>query len=470
MARRRRRKAHNQGCVYQRGPRNWWIKWRERGRIRYKGGLESSELADQIRAKIVADLQAGRAGLPAEPRDVPALGALADDWLKRREPTHRASRADRSRWKKHLRPFFGDARPGEVDHASIRRFIESKLAAGLNASTVGHCIRLLSSFFSDLAERGLVSDNPIRTLPRSTRRLYRATTDPRTTPFLESLHEVQQIFAALPEPVNVAFAIGALAGLRPGEILGLDWRDVDLSSRRMNVRLQVQGGRLVSLKDDESRVVPIQRALLPILSTWKLRSGGEGSLFKPTCSNRGGRPSRPPTFMRQHTLRRHLALALAGCQPSRPSTLTWYQATRHTFASHWVLSGGSLEKLAKVMGHSSIVVTERYAHLKPDLFREEDYGLLNIDLMKPPADVVPMGQPKTETGAVGYAVVTQAASGAADDAVKVEKGSLARLAQLDRALASGAKGHRFDSCIARFRNSLNLAGKFPGGCQPSRSM
>ena len=239
-----------------------WIKWREGGRIRYKGGLESSELADQIRAKIVADIQAGRAGLPTEPRDVPALGALADGWLKRREPTHRASRADRSRWKKHLRPLFGDARPSEIDHASIRRFVESKLAAGLNASTVGHCIRLLSSFFSDLAERGLVSDNPIRTLPRSTRRLYRATTDPRTTPF-------------------------------PG-------------------------------------------------------------------------------------------IAPRGSANLRHSTLTWHQATRHTFASHWVLSGGSLEKLAKVMGHNSIVVTEQYAHLK----------------------------------------VTQAASGAAVNAVRGEKDSL----------------------------------------------
>ncbi len=72
-----------------------------------------------------------------------------------------------------------------------------------------------------------------------------------------------------------------------------------------------------------------------------------------------------------------------------------------------------MEKLAKVMGHSSVVVTERYAHLKPDLFREEDYELLAVDLLKPMADVFPMGKEKAKRGAVGYAVVTQAASGAA---------------------------------------------------------
>ena len=42
--------------------------------------------------------------------------------------------------------------------------------------------------------------------------------------------------------------------------------------------------------------------------------------------------------------------------------LTWYQATRHTFASQFVLAGGSIEKLSKLMGHSRVTTTERYAH------------------------------------------------------------------------------------------------------------
>ncbi len=188
---------------------------------------------------------------------------------------------------------------------------------------------------------------------------------------------------------------------------------MDLASRRINVRLQVQDGRLVKLKDDESRVLPIQKSLLPILSTLKLRSGGEGLLFKPTDPTRGGRSNTPPAFMRQHTLRRHLRLALSACQATS-SSLTWYQATRHTFASHWVLSGGSLEKLANVMGHSSVVVTERYAHLGPDLFREEDYELLDVDLL-PAAKVVPTGQGKgTVFGAIGNELATKAAFGVAE--------------------------------------------------------
>jgi hypothetical protein len=48
---------------------------------------------------------------------------------------------------------------------------------------------------------------------------------------------------------------------------------------------------------------------------------------------------------------------------------------RHTFASHWVMTGGSIFKLQKVLGHKSVQMTMRYAHLAPDAF-VEDYGRL----------------------------------------------------------------------------------------------
>ena len=53
---------------------------------------------------------------------------------------------------------------------------------------------------------------------------------------------------------------------------------------------------------------------------------------------------------------------------------------RHTFASQWVLAGGSIEKLSTVLGHCSVVMTERYVHLRPDLFGERILGAIPIDL------------------------------------------------------------------------------------------
>src|SRR5262249_10700143 len=122
----------------------------------------------------------------------------------------------------HLKPCFGTCRPSEVDPAAIRRFIEAKLSKKLAANTVGNCVRLLSTFYTDLVERGIAQVNPVKNLPRSTRRLYKRKGDSTTVPFLRSMDDVRAVYRALSEPINVAFAIGAFGGLRTGEVLGLE--------------------------------------------------------------------------------------------------------------------------------------------------------------------------------------------------------------------------------------------------------
>ena len=114
---------------------------------------------------------------------------------------------------------------------------------------------------------------------------------------------------------------------------------------------------------------------------------GTGLLCARKFPARGGRPGRPAAFMRQHTLSRHVAEALKDC---KLPALTWYQATRHSFASQWVLAGASMEKLAMILGHGTTAVTERYAHMRPDLFPEADYDVLDVTLSAGSAPVAPI--------------------------------------------------------------------------------
>jgi hypothetical protein len=76
---------------------------------------------------------------------------------------------------------------------------------------------------------------------------------------------------------------------------------------------------------------------------------------------------------------------LTACKLPR---ITWYQATRHTFASQFVLGGGGIELLSKIMGHASITTTEMYSHLRHDLFAEKAFDAVRVDLSKPAGDVV----------------------------------------------------------------------------------
>ncbi len=189
------------------------------------------------------------------------------------------------------------------------------------------------------------------------------------------------MFLALPEErgLRVAFAVGALGGLRTGEVLALAWESIDLDARRMSIHEQVRNSKLGPVKDDDARIVPIMDDLMPVLVEYRLKTGGRGRLFLPDRpGRRAGKNGAPSRFMRINTLHDALDTALEKC--GLPPSLTWYQATRHTFASQWVMAGGSLEKLAAILGHSSTEVTKRYAHLRPDAFTDADRGLVRVKL------------------------------------------------------------------------------------------
>jgi integrase len=298
MARKRRRRGFGQGTIRKRGL-SWSIAWRENGRRRFDTAPDEAT-AKRMLCKRLADCALGKVGLQPDLKTAPTLAELAKLWLKRRELTHRAWRDDACRWRVHLEPFFGRCKPVEVDGAMIRRFVELKLVEGnhgkgnppktkpktekpkkgLAPASVGMLVRVLSTFFSDIVEQGHATVNPVSVLPRSTRKLYRSDQDPTMTPFLEKLDDVRRLFLALPEPTATMFAVGAFAGLRTSEVIGLSWEDVDLVNRRIHVRQQAHRGRLGPLKDSESRTVPLQAALVPILTAWKLKSGGTGLLFR----------------------------------------------------------------------------------------------------------------------------------------------------------------------------------------------
>jgi len=396
MPRKLRRRNWGAGTITPSGKR-WGVRWYENGRRRFKT-YATREIAEQVLAKIVSEMAVEDAGLHRDYDKAPNLDTLAAAWVERRLQTHRAAKDDGYRWKLHLGPTFGRMKPHEIDAAKLRRFIEGKLAEGLSPTTVGHCIRQLSTFYSDIIEAGHAPANPVASLPRSTRRLFKSIYDTRSTPFLERPEDVRRLYLAMAEPYNVIFIFGEQTGCRVGEILGMQWRDIDLPGRKIHVRQQMQDGRLCALKDKESRIVPLSTTLAPILEAWKLKTGGVGQLFVPANLRHGGRPDigSPAQFIRPITVHKALAKALAACELPK---MTLYQCTRHTFASQWVMNGGNMEVLAKIMGHSSTSTTQHYAHLAPDFFGAKAFDMVAVDLSKPASVVLslrdvpgPLGQ------------------------------------------------------------------------------
>ncbi len=367
----------------------WGVRWPERGKRPFRGGFRSKVEAQKALAKAVGAVASERSGVPPDHRSLPALDALATEWLKRRENTHRSWRHDRGRWRHHLAPHFGSLRAPQVGTAEIRAFVEAELRAGVARTTIGLGVRCLSTFFSDLCERPRetgATSNPVAGLPRSLRRLYRSDHDPRFTPYIQRLPQVVALFQSMPEPQRVAYAIGVVAGLRPGEILALDWTCVDEAAHRIDVVRQVQNGRAGPTKDDEARIVQgaFLAPLVAVLKAWRVRTGGRGLLFPPSLTRTPGK--RTGAFM--HPKRLAEGLATGAAAAGMPEIVDWqhpfYSATRHTMATHWVRAGHAIGELAIVLGHSTTWVTERYAHIRPG---PRDGDPWTLDLLRAPAGV-----------------------------------------------------------------------------------
>ena len=164
-------------------------------------------------------------------------------------------------------------------------------------------------------------------------------------------------------------------------MLGIFAEDVDLSSRRIHLKRQVQFGKTGPLKDDEARTIPILEPLVPLLAAQKLKVGSTGPLFPTTRKCGGGNKRAPSRFVAMSTL--HDLFKEACVKIGRPDiiewSMPWYRATRHTGASHWVARGGNIATLAMIMGHSTTWVTDRYAHLRPDMYSTADLARLTVD-------------------------------------------------------------------------------------------
>jgi integrase len=124
-------------------------------------------------------------------------------------------------------------------------------------------------------------------------------------------------------------------GLRRGEQYGLRWQEVSLARRTLTIPRS---------KNGHARHVALNRASLTALGSLKERTGSSELV----CGGYVG----PGRWFGS-------AVKTAGL-----TAFTWH-CLRHTFASRLVMSGVDLRTVQELMGHKTIGMTVRYAHLTP---------------------------------------------------------------------------------------------------------
>ncbi len=334
-----------------------------RGAERHYAGTFTSEkeaLKAERHAEVTRDkIDAGE--LPEQVDTTRTLETAAGEWIK--SLVNRKSRSAagyQTRLELYILPRLGNVALTDLAQPHVMA-MRDELAVRYAPATVNGILICLSSAFTYFGKRQWVGKNPCQGVE--------PIEDPVTSyNWIRTTEEMTRLLAACADDLRDMVATALATGLRLDEMLHLQWADVDLKKRLITVHRGRQG----TVKSGKVRHVPILDSLLPTLQARALRRGGAVLVFP-------GRKGAVRTKQGVGTIYK-LALKRAGLDES----LRWHDL-RHSMASHWMASGGCIFRLSKILGHSSVRITEqRYAHLAPEAF-EQDYHRVSFHVPDEPA-------------------------------------------------------------------------------------
>lgn len=156
-------------------------------------------------------------------------------------------------------------------------------------------------------------------------------------------------------------------------MFGLRWEDVDLKTGRLVVRQSISRGIVGTPKSGKFREVPLSEHAAAALK-------GERHLRGPLVfCDQDGQPF-------THTAAKWPLWR--ACRRAGLRLVQWH-VLRHTFASHLVMRGVPLKAVQELLGHATIEMTMRYAHLSPCVRRD---AVLSLDGAVPDGCRIPRRQ------------------------------------------------------------------------------
>ncbi len=239
-----------------------------------------------------------------------------------------------------------DVRPEDADALAVRSFLAHLSREGVGRKTQARALSSVRGLLKFACREGLIDENPaaaVRT-PKQPRKLPRHLRPGEVENLIEAAAGAEPLELRDRAILELLYA----TGLRVGELVSLDWTDLDLEGRFL--RVVGKGGK--------ERMVPFGRLAAESLQAWlaawdEVRAtGAEGG--EPVFLNYGG------TRLSARSVRRILdrytreAALAAGVHP---------HTLRHTFATHLLEGGADLRSIQELLGHSSLSTTQKYTHL-----------------------------------------------------------------------------------------------------------
>lgn len=264
-------------------------------------------------------------------------------------------RSAKSHLSMHILPHFGKRSLDEIGVQAQQFFVTKLVQANLSRKMILNVLSTLASILRTAKGWGYVCqivDYKCLTIP---------TEAVQTEARFFTLEEVGKIIAAAREPYKTMFWLLALTGMRAGEMLGLQWADIDFEKGLLNIRRSAWYGRVQTTKNKNSEaIIPLPGILAATLRTFReqWKSNPDGFLF--VTRNR-----RPPSSNKvvEYGLWPVLdLLAIPRCG---------LHAFRHTHTSLLLDTGATPKVVQEQLRHADPRITLGvYAHVLGDAHRE----------------------------------------------------------------------------------------------------
>jgi integrase len=349
----------------------WWVDFHwvhqrapnvgERERIRRKSPIDNKRGAEEFERLLRQRLFEGKPldGVDPQVRAIPTYGAWVEEFLAtyvaaNNKPSVRKER--RSIATQHLIPAFGEMRLDKIGPREIERYKADALTRArsdederpITVKRLKNILGVLSKSLRWAETVGVIERAPKIIMPKIPPSKFDFLSDEEAERLRCAVRSDTQRFAMI--------VVGLDAGLRKGEILGLEWGDLDLVARTpaLTVRRSVwrelrDESHVGAPKSGRDRKIPMTNRLGAALKAHRHLRGER--VF---CNDDGSELT--PGQM-------EVALRTA-CRRAGLRQIGWH-VLRHTFGSTLAQRGASPKAIQELMGHSDMVTTMRYMHLAP---------------------------------------------------------------------------------------------------------
>src|SRR5882724_2368563 len=317
------------GTIYRRG-NSWCVGFTVEGRRVRETVGPNKKVAEKVLSLRMTQVLENRYFPPNRALGRMPFNQFADMYLERVVPLMKSIRTERDRVKRWMRQFA--TRPlGQITRAEIEAWRRERMSK-CRPATINRDLSRLRHMLNTAVEWELLEESPMQGIK------FLRENNPRTR-YL-SLEECQRLIASCIAPhIRVLVGVALHSGMRLGAILNLRWYDLDFASGFILVRDSNNG---------ESRHVPMDTSLSALFPAYPPRPATD-LVFSSRC---GGHIVDVRTGF------------LNSCKRAELTDLHFHDL-RHTFASQFVMAGGDLYILKEILGHKSLAMAARYAHLSP---------------------------------------------------------------------------------------------------------